>query len=124
MMFTLQQYDLKVKYRPGVELSLADALSRSYQPKATKTLIPDLEFNEVHLTTHLSISREKYVEFQQATAADPVMQALSSLILHGWLKSKENVPNALRQYWDYRDEELSSVDGLIFRAQRLIVSHS
>jgi len=102
---------------------LADALSGSYQPKATKTLIPDLEFNEVHLTTHLSISREKYAELQQVTAADPVMQALSSLIQHGWLKSKENVPNALRQYWDYRDE-LSSVDGLIFRAQRLIVSHS
>jgi len=82
-MFTLERYDLKVKYRPGVELSLADALSRSYQPKATKTLIPDLEFNEVHLTTHLPMSPEKYVELQQATAADPVRQALSSIIKHG-----------------------------------------
>ena len=34
-----------------------------------------------------------------------------------------HVANALRQYWDYRDE-LSSVDGLLFRAQRLIVPHS
>jgi len=63
------------------------------------------------------------VEFQQATAADPAMQALSSIIQPGWPKSKEDVPNALRQYWDYRNE-LSSVDGLSFRAQRLIVPHS
>ena len=73
---TLQRYDLNVKYRPGVELSVADALSRSYLPETTETLIPGLEVNEVHLTTHLPISPETYVELQQATAADPVMQAL------------------------------------------------
>ena len=75
MMLTLQRYDLKVKYRPGVELSIADALSRSYLPEIAETLIPDLEFNEVHLTTHLPISPEKYAEMQKETAADPVMQA-------------------------------------------------
>ena len=123
MMLTLQRYDLKVKYRPGVELSVADALSRSYLPETAETLIPDLEVNEVHLTTHLPISPEKYVEMQQATAADPVMQALTSIIQQGWPKSKKDVPHALRQYWDYRDE-LSSVDGLLFKAQRLIVPHS
>ena len=123
MMLTLQRYDLKVKYRPGVELSVADALSRSYLPETAETLIPDLEVKEVHLTTHLPFSPEKYVEMQQATAADPVMQALTSIIQHGWPKSKKDVPNALRQYWDSRDE-LSSVDGLLFKAQRLIVPHS
>jgi len=123
MMLILQRYDLTVKYRPGVELLVADALSRSYLPETTETLIPDLEVNEVHLTTHLSISAEKYVELQQATADDPVMQALTSIIQHGWPKSKEDVPNAVRQYWDYKDE-LSSVDGLLFRAQWLIVPHS
>ena len=123
MMLTLQRYDLNVKYRPGVELSVADGLSRSCLPETTETLIQDLEVNEVHLTTHLPISPEKYVELQQATAADPVMQALSSIIQHGWPKSKDDVPNALCQYWDYRDE-LSFVDGLLFRAQRLIVPRS
>jgi len=55
------------------------------------------------------------VELQEATANVPVMQALSSIIIqHGWPKSKEDVPNAVRQYWDYRDK-LSSVDGLLFR---------
>ena len=44
-MLTLQRYDLNVKYRPGVELSVADALTRSYLPETTETLIPDLEVN-------------------------------------------------------------------------------
>ena len=39
------------------------------------------------------------MELQQATAADPVMQALlSSTIPHGWPKSKDDEPNALRKY--------------------------
>ena len=99
-MLTLQWYDLNVKYCPGVELSVADALSISYLPETTGTLIPDLKVNEVHLTTHLPILPEKYVELQQATAADPVIKALSSIIQHGWPKSKD-IPNALHQYWDY-----------------------
>ena len=88
LMLTLQRYDLKVKYRPGVQLSVADALSRSYLPETTETLIPDLEVNEVHLTTHLPMSPEKYVELEEAMAADPVMQALSSIIKHGWPKKQ------------------------------------
>ena len=44
MMLTLQRYDLKVKYLgPGSELSVADALSRSYLHESTETLIPDLK---------------------------------------------------------------------------------
>ena len=89
-------------------------MSRSYLPENTETLIPDLEVNEVHVTTHLPISPEKYVELQQATADDPIMQALTSIIQHGWPKSKEDVPNAVRQYWDFKDE-LSSVDAFFLQ---------
>lgn len=123
MMLTLQRYDLKIKYLPGVEPSVADALNRSCLPETTETLIPDLEVNEVHLSKHLPITPEKYAEFQQATVDDPVMQTLSSVIQNGWPKSKKDVPSTVRQNWGYRDE-LSSVDGLLFRAQRLIVPYS
>ena len=43
MMLTLKRYDLNVKYRAGVELSVADSFSRSFLPETTETLIPDLE---------------------------------------------------------------------------------
>lgn len=80
-----------------------------------------LEVNEGYPTAHLPVTPEKYAEFQQATADDPGMQALSSLVRNGCLKSKEGVPSTVHR--GYRDE-LSAVDGLLFRAQRLIVPHS
>ena len=49
MMLILQRYDLKVKYVPGSELSVADALSRAYLEETKESLIPDLEVDEVHL---------------------------------------------------------------------------
>ena len=73
MMLILQQYKLKVKYVPGSELSVADALSRAYLEETKESLISDLEVNEVQLTPHLPISRKRYCAFQQATAADPTL---------------------------------------------------
>ena len=92
MMLTLQRYDLKVKYLPGSELSVTDALSRSYLHESTDTLIPDLEVNEVHLTAHFPISPEKYAEFQKASADDATMQELSTVVLNGWPANKEELP--------------------------------
>ena len=123
MMLTLQRYDLKVKYLPGSELSLADAMSRSYLQETTETLIPDLEVNEVQLTAHLPISPEKYAEFQKANADDPTMQALSTVVLNGWPGNKEELPGNVHEYWCYRDE-ISSFDGLLLKAQKLIVPQS
>ena len=47
MMLILQQYELKVKYVPGSELSVADALSRACLEETKESLISDSEVNEV-----------------------------------------------------------------------------
>ena len=119
MMLILRRYDLKVKYVPGSELSVADALSRAYLEETKESLIPDLEVNEVHLP----ISQERYCEFQQATAADPTLQVLSTVIRNGWPCHKQELPLAVREYWSCRDE-ISEIDGLLFKAQKLIVPQS
>lgn len=41
-MLTLQRYELKEKYVPGCELSVADALSIAYLEESEESLIPDL----------------------------------------------------------------------------------
>ena len=123
MLLTLQRYDLKVKYLPHSELYVADALSRCYLQETTETVIPDLEVNDVQLTTHLPISTEKYAEFQKATADYPAMEALSTVVLNGWPGNKDELPRNVRENWYHRDE-ISSVDGLLFKAQKLIVRQS
>ena len=119
MMLILQRYDLKVKYVPGSELSVADALSRSYLKESKESLIPNLEVNEVQLTAHLLISQERYCEFQQATAADPTLQALSTVVRNGWPWHKQELLLAVCEYWSCRDE-IPEIDRLLFKAQKLI----
>ena len=114
---------LKLKYVPGSELSVVDALSRAYLEESKESLVPDLEVNEVHLTAHLPISQERYSEFQQATANDQTLQALTTVVRNGWPCDRRKQPLAVREYWSCRDE-ISEIDGLRFKAQKLIVPQS
>ena len=88
MMMSLQRYQFKVKYKPGKELLLADALSRAYLPESCEVLVEDVEVNEIEVTAHLPISPEKYKEFKTATAEDTVLQKLQKVVTEGWPCSK------------------------------------
>ncbi|PFX16138.1 Uncharacterized protein K02A2.6 [Stylophora pistillata] len=85
--------------------------------------IENLEVNEVQLTAHLPISQERYSEFQQATAADPTLQALSTVVRSGWPCHKQELPLTVCEYWSCGDE-ISEIDGLLFKAQKYIVPQS
>ena len=52
--------------------------------ESEESLSPDLEVNEVQLTAYLPISQERYSDFQQASADDPALQALSTIVRNGW----------------------------------------
>ena len=123
MMLSLQRYDLKVKFKPGAEMNLADALSRAFLPETKETLVPDVELNEVNLTAHLPISPERYLELQTATANDSVMQVLQDIVLEGLPSKRAEVPLEIRQYWTFR-EEISCIDDLLFKGEKLIVPHA
>ena len=100
-----------MKNVPGSEPYVADALSRAYLEETKESLIPDLEVNEVQLTAHLPISQERYNKFQQATAADPTLKALCTVVRNGWPCHKQELPLAVREDWSCRDE-ISEIDGL------------
>ena len=123
MMLILQQYDLKVKYAPGSELSVADALSRACLEETQESLVPDLGVNELQLTAHLPISQEIYSEFQKATSDDPTLHALSTVVRNGRPCHKRELPFAVCEYWSGR-HEISVIYGLLFKAQKLIVPQS
>ena len=86
-----------MKNVPGSEPYVADALSRAYLEETKESLIPDLEVNEVQLTAHLPISQERYSKFQQATAADPTLKALCTVVRNGWPCHKQELPLAVRE---------------------------
>ena len=98
---------------------IVDALSRAYLPETNESLVPELEVNEVNLTTHLPISPDKYVEFKKATAEYQVMQLLQDSVFDGWPNTKAKLPVDIRSYWTYRDE-VSCVDGLCLKETNLL----
>ncbi|XP_060076519.1 uncharacterized protein K02A2.6-like [Ylistrum balloti] len=99
---------------------LADTLSRAFLKETNEDLIPDLTVNEVHLLQYLPVSPEKYRKFQQTTAEDEELKVLQDIVLKGWPDTKEQVPVSARHYWSCRDE-ISSVDGLLFKNHKLVV---
>ena len=123
MLLTLQRYDLRIGYISDKELFTADALSRNHLEETNETLVPQLEVHEINLTAHLPISPEKYKEFRNATAEDPVMQPVKDAVHEGWPKTKATAQAEIKPYWTCKDE-ISCVDVLLFKGNKVIVLKS
>lgn len=85
-----QYYRLKVKYVPGKQMFIADALSRPHL-KTTYTIygsVPDskTEMQVYFLLANFSNLREKIKEFQEAAIADPTLQTVADQTWMVWLQ--------------------------------------
>jgi len=114
MLLRLQRYDLRVHYRPGKELVIADYLSR----------IPSQPAQEEQFTVggiaQVAIADERLNEYQEATAKDQALVLLLRFYREGWPDDKRMVPNEIRSYWPYRDE-IHAEEGLVMRSNRVII---
>ena len=58
-----------------------------------------------------------------ATTADPALNHLRHCIFHGWPLQKQQLPERVQHYWNYR-KEFAIEDGLIFKAHRIVIPTS
>lgn len=125
MLLRLQHYNLNIKYKPGSQMYVADHLSRVYL-RQTEDLPKDefqvfaLELEEINPLDTVKITSERLSQLQKGTEQDPVMQALKNTILIGWPDTKEQVPQIVRDYWNFR-KELTLHYGVLFKNQRIII---
>ena len=56
----------------------------------------------------------------EETAKDPELSALHKLISEGWPPKRSNVPDNLKDYWNYRDE-LTVENGILLKSHKFIV---
>ena len=122
LLLDLQKYDLKVKYKPGSTLFLADHLSRAYLNEAKEDLLSDTDLS-VNYLTFLPVSKENQLKIKNATKQDEEMQILRDTVLKGWPQRKDQVPPIIRPYWNFRDE-ITFVEEMLFKGQKLIVPKS
>ena len=113
MLLQLQKYDMKIKYKPGSEMLLADALSRC-PARYSQEINLDLRMDYIAFTS-------AWIEtLRETTCEEPVLSTVYQLVQHGWPKERRRVPNVAKYYWDFRDE-LSTDEGLLLKGPSLII---
>ncbi|XP_069101574.1 uncharacterized protein [Argopecten irradians] len=85
MMLKVQQYDIVVSYRPGIELYIADILSRAVT--ATQDMENDVDEFEVHAIDSVPISLQNASQFKRETDNDGVLAKLKQTVMDGLMAS-------------------------------------
>ena len=106
MLLRSQPYDVTIRYRPGKQMHVADALSRLSSDEAMP--IPHLNV-QIHEVCP-QFSNECLQKIQEKTLKDPELAALKEVVSNGWPSTIKELPPVLHPYWNYR-EELSIEDG-------------
>ena len=100
MLLRLQKFNLKVGYKKGAEMFLADTLSRAPLPSTappTNCLRPEheevcrLDLENVNAAEFLRISNDGLENIQRLTEADNQLQRLKMTVLQGWPEAKQQI---------------------------------
>jgi hypothetical protein len=119
MLLKCYRYDLVVKYVPGKEMFLADALSRAFLDDPVQD-DPEMESIVHSVACHLAVSEEKKKETQEAMRRDPVLQQVKHFHVHGWPKNIKDVKEEVRMFWKIR-HDISTAEDLLFIGDKLLV---
>ena len=121
MLMQLLDYPLDVRYQPGAQMHLSDAISRSLtHDQNTGKTIENLDIS-VHsiekLTGFNSLSVDKICQY---TSKDHTMQLLIQHINDGFPDSSIKCPETICPYFSFRDE-LGICNGIILKGHNRIV---
>ena len=113
MLLELQRYDVTIKYQPGKEMQLADALS-CCPVRASQEIKLDMRVD------YIAFMKPWIEKLKDSTQRDPILAIVYQLTQQGWPHQRRHVPHLARRYWDFRDE-LSTDDGMLLKGLRLII---
>ncbi|KAG1712216.1 hypothetical protein GQR58_002396 [Nymphon striatum] len=97
---------------------VSDMLSRAPLPDQPKS-----ELVTVNLVNFSPVKPHMLQRIKSETANDEVLCILMMVIGKGWPEGKEVTPSCILPYFDYRDE-LSVMDGIIMRGDRVVIPGS
>ena len=128
MLMRLQRYSFVIKYKKGTSLHLADTLSRAALPTPTHARVTGFEVFRTDLTEESNTHNPRLTEntesrVREETKKDEHLSKLMSTILQGWPDDKNQVPQPLQAYWNYRDE-LTVQNDLIYKGAQVMIPHS
>ena len=109
-----------VRYRKGVEIPLADALSRvtPLPMEEDGIQLPIIAVNLV--TVNIPYSSNELTIIHEETRKDPTIKLLMHYISTGWPCECRRLPQELHPYWNFR-KYLSVKEGLVTKGSRLLI---
>ena len=117
----LLDYTLDVRYQPGAQMHLSDAISRlSTQDSNTGSTIKNLNIS-VHAIEELTgFNSLSILKIHQHTTKDPVMQQLIQHINDGFPDSSAKCPEAVHPFFSFRDK-LSVCNGIVLKGHNKVI---
>ena len=108
-----------VRYRKGMEIALADALSRvtPLPMEENGIKLPIIAVNQ--MTANIPCSSNNLDQICE-TRKDPTIKLLIHYISNGWPCDQRQLPQELHSYWNFR-EDLPVKDGIVTKGSRLLV---
>ena len=114
LLLRIQKYDLTLQHTPGKQLVVADTLSRSFSAEEVKsTTESEVYIHVCAVKSNLPVSERKWAELAEATENDQELQR----VIRGMEDGGDVCPKPYRTFI----EELSIVDGVILKGQRVVV---
>ena len=117
--FPYQLFD--VRYHKGVEIPLAEALSRvtPLPMEEDGIQLPIIAVNLVMV--NIPCSSNELDQIHGETRKDPTLKLLMHYISDGWPVEQRQLPQELHVYWNYW-EDLSIKDGIATKGSRVLIS--
>ena len=119
MLLKTQKYNLRINYKKGKGMFLADTLSRAYLPEVNSWHFSQ-ELEDIDHRISLPVSKARWQQIKHASADDSVLQQLRHTVQNGWPDSRKETPECLYPYFDFRDK-LTVQGDLVFKGQKLVV---
>jgi hypothetical protein len=101
MMLKIQKYDLIVRWRPGKEMHVADALSRAFLDDivSSDSLEQDIEYQvNAMFLSNVSVTPDKLEELKKETVQDNVLSKLKQMYYQGWPNKINEVEECLKPF--------------------------
>ena len=138
MRLRLQSYDIRVEYKKGATMYLADTPSRAYlnvsptnrEPYDVRTVKEQVFSAELEQLKHdedLNVLPRKLKKLREETSRDVECKIFIQFITHGWPESRKEASKfdnprkrVFDLYWNGRDE-LTYEDGIIYKGHRIVI---
>ncbi|XP_060575603.1 uncharacterized protein LOC132733042 [Ruditapes philippinarum] len=123
LVLKLTPYRFQFRHMSGKKIPLADGLSRNARPETSPELNEGIEAHVCMVISSLPVSDRKLEEIRLHTKQDEQLCTLQQTIKFGWPKYKKACHQLIAAFWNYRDE-LSEVNGLIMKGEKIVMPRS